>query len=85
MLDYLFPCGILLLTVFISFLLTCWFFHATYIKNLNRRVRYLEYLVMPPRRNTEDVVPVRSNTPPPTRNRYITVDRTPRYMEEEEE
>ena len=77
--DFLFPCGILLLTVFIAFLLMCWFFHATYIKNLQRRVHYLEYLVIPPQRTTEYFVN-RENTPRPTRpSRYVSVDRQPRY------
>jgi len=78
--DFLVPCGLLLGTVFVSFLLMCWFFHATYIKDLRHRVQRLEHLVAPPRRNTEDVVPVRTSTPRPNIPRkYITVDRQPRF------
>ena len=76
--DFLLPCGLLLGSVFLGFALTCWFFYAAYIKNLRERVRYLEYLVIPPRRTTEDFV-VRENTPRPTRpSRYISVDREPK-------
>lgn len=83
--DFFIPCGLLLGTVFVSFLLMCWFFHATYIKNLQARVRYLEYLVIPPKRTTEDFV-VRENTLRPTRpSRYVSVERSPRYQETEEE
>ena len=83
--DILVPCGLMLGLIVVAFLLMCWFFHATYIKNLHARVRYLEYLVIPPKRTTEDFV-VRENTPRPTQpRRYVSVDRQPRYAGYEEE
>ena len=83
--DFLVPCGFLLFTVFLSFLLMCWFFHATYIRGLQKRIRYLEYLVILPKRTTEDVV-VRDNTPRPQRpSRYVSVERQPRYASYEDE
>ncbi len=77
--DFLVPCGLLLGTVFVSFLLMCWFFHATYIKGLQRRIRRLEHLVEPPSRNTTGDVASQIRPPrPPRLNKYITVDRPPR-------
>ena len=76
--DFIVPCGLLLFTVFVSFLLMCWFFQATYIRSLRQRVQRLEYLIAPPQQHTTDDV-VRISTPRPSRpNRYITVDRAPK-------
>jgi len=77
--DFFVPCGLLLGTVFVSFLLMCWFFHATYIKSLQQRVRRLEYLVEPSSRNTTGDVVLQGRVPRPIRpSRYVTVDRQPR-------
>ena len=77
--DFIIPCGLLLGTVFVSFLLMCWFFHATYIKGLKRRIRRLEHLVEPSNRNTTGDVAFQVRPPRPLRpNKYITVDRQPR-------
>lgn len=77
--DFLVPCGLLLGTVFVSFLLMCWFFHATYIRSLQRRVRRLEYLVEPPSRNTTGDVAFQARPPcPPRPSKYVTVDRAPK-------
>jgi len=83
--DFLVPCGLMLGLLVIAFLLMCWFFHATYINSLHKRVRYLEYLVIPPKRTTEDFV-VRDNTPRPQRpSRYVSVERQPRHADYEDE
>jgi len=76
--DFIVPCGLLLGTVFASFLLTCWFFQVTYIRSLRQRVSRLEYLLAPSRqRTTGDVI--RMPTPrPPRPSHYITVDRAPK-------
>jgi len=77
--DFIVPCGLLLGTVFLSFLLMCWFFHATYIKGLKQRIRRLENLAEPPKRNTTGDVAFQARAPRPQRpNRYITVDRAPK-------
>ena len=77
--DFFVPCGLLLGTMFVSFLLMCWFFHATYIKSLQRRIRRLEHLVEPLSRNTTGDVASQARTPRPIGpSRYITVDRQPR-------
>ena len=76
--DFLFPCGLLLFCVLLGFFVAVYFVRLWYFVPLRRRVRYLEYLVIPPQRTTEDFV-VRENTPRPTRpNRYVSVDREPK-------
>jgi len=77
--DFLIPCSLLLVTVFVSFLLMCWFFHATYIKSLQQRVKRLEHLVESPSRNTTGDVAFQARAPRPLRpNKYITVERAPK-------
>lgn len=77
--DFLFPVCLLLGCVFIGFGIGLYFVRLWYFVPLRQRVRYLEYLVIPPRRDTEDAVPVCTNTPRPQRPRkYITVDRQPK-------
>ncbi len=74
--DFFVPCGLLLGTVFVSFLLMCWFFQATYIKSLQRRVKRLEHLVEPSSRNTTGDVAFQARAPRPIQpSRYVTVDR----------
>jgi len=77
--DFFVPCGLLLGTVFVSFLLMCWFFHVTYIRGLRQRIRRLEYLVEPPSRNTTGDVTSQARAPRPSLpSKYVTVDRAPR-------
>ncbi len=77
--DFFVPCGLLIGTVFVSFLLMCWFFHATYIKGLKQRIRRLEYLVQPPSWNTTGDVTFQASAPRSSLpSKYITVDRAPR-------
>ena len=77
--DFFVPCGLLIGSVFVSFLCMCWFFHATYIRSLKQRIRRLEYLVQPSSRNTTGDVTFQANTPRPSLpSKYITVDRAPR-------
>ncbi len=77
--DFIVPCGLLLGTVFVSFLFMCCFFHATYIRNLKQRVRRLESLLEPSGRHTTSDVAFQARPPRPLRpSRYVTVDRAPR-------
>ena len=75
---FLVPLVLLVGSVLLGFLLCCYFVRYWYFVPLMRRIKRLEYLAEPPRRNTtENVVTV--NTPRPTRpSHYITVDRTPK-------
>ena len=77
--DFFVPCGLLLFAVFVSFMLMCWFFHATYIRNLKQRIKRLEHLVEPQSRNTTGDVAFQARKPLPIRpSRYVTVDRQPK-------
>lgn len=77
--DFFVPCGLLIGTVFVSFLLMCWFFHATYIRSLQQRIRRLEHLVEPSSRNTTGAIAFQPRAPRPIQpSRYITVERQPK-------
>ncbi len=77
--DFFVPCGLLIGTVFVSFLCMCWFFQATYIKSLQQRIRRLEHLIEPSSRNTTGDVAFQTRAPRPIQpSRYITVDRQPK-------
>ena len=77
--DFIVPCGLLIGTVFVSFIFMCWFFQATYIRSLKRRILRLEALVEPTSRRTTGDVAFQVQVPRPNRpSRYMTVDRKPR-------
>ena len=77
--DFFVPCGLLIGTVFVSFICMCWFFQATYIRSLKQRIRRLEALVEPTSRNTTGDVAFQTVAPhSPRSSRYMTVDRRPR-------